>query len=133
MNVDLNAYKKFVDGVTSDASKDLEVLIVRLQELNKIVNIARLLTAASGLSSESGEFHEIVKKCVYQGKPLTEETKFHLMRELGDIIWYWAQACIALGLDPNTVIAENVHKLESRYPGGTFDVYHSENRQQGDL
>lgn len=133
MNVDLNAYKQFVDGVTSQPSKDLGQLIAVMTELNQSINVPRLLTAGIGLASESGEFDEIVKKTVFQGKPWNEDVRFHLKRELGDIIWYWTQACLALGFDPNEVIAENVAKLESRYPGGNFDVYHSENRKQGDL
>lgn len=133
MNVDLNAYKQFVDGVTSQPSKDLGQLIAVMTELNKSVNVPRLLTAGIGLASESGEFDEIVKKTIFQGKPWNEDVRFHLMRELGDVAWYWIQACLALDLDPNDVIAENVAKLESRYPGGNFDVYHSENRKQGDL
>jgi hypothetical protein len=56
-----------------------------------------------------------------------------MKRELGDIAWYWANACNALGLDPNLVLAENVNKLESRYPGGKFDAHYSENRKEGDL
>jgi NTP pyrophosphatase (non-canonical NTP hydrolase) len=133
MNVDLNAYAQFVDGVTSGPSKDLELLIERMRELNNSFNVPRLLTAGVGLASESGEFDEIVKKLTFQGKPWNEDVRFHLKRELGDIIFYWIEACMALGLDPNEIIAENVNKLESRYPGGKFDVYHSENRQQGDL
>jgi NTP pyrophosphatase (non-canonical NTP hydrolase) len=92
-----------------------------------------LLTAAIGLSSEGGEFSEIVKKMAFQGKPYNEDTRFHMKRELGDIIWYWINACRALGYDPNEVIAENVTKLEARYPGGTFDPFYSENRKEGDL
>ena len=86
-----------------------------------------------GLSSETGELAEIVKKVTFQGKPLTGETLFHMKRELGDIIWYWVNMCRALELDPNDVIAENVEKLKARYPGGKFDVFHSEHRQSGDL
>ena len=95
--------------------------------------MALLLTGAIGIASEGGEFSEIVKKCIFQGKPLDDETKFHAKRELGDIAWYWINSCRALGLDPNEVIAENVNKLKKRYPGGEFDVYYSENRKQGDL
>ena len=97
------------------------------------VNIALLLTGAIGIASEGGEFSEIVKKCIFQGKPLDDETKFHIKRELGDIAWYWINSCRALNLDPNEVLAENVNKLKSRYPGGEFDVHYSENRQKGDL
>ncbi|MBK93575.1 MAG: pyrophosphatase [Rickettsiales bacterium] len=97
------------------------------------INMSLLLTGGIGLSSETGEFNEIIKKCIFQGKPLNDETVFHCKRELGDIIWYWINSCRALGLDPNEVIEENVNKLKSRYPGGEFDVHYSENRQKGDL
>ncbi len=131
--VDLNKYKEFVEGVTSDESNDYGFLQARLHELNDEVNIALLLTGATGIASEGGEFSEIVKKCVFQGKPMDDETIFHCKRELGDIIWYWINSCRALGLDPNEVVSENVNKLKSRYPGGEFDVHYSENRKEGDL
>ena len=133
MNVDLNRYQNFVEQVTSSESNNLLMLHSRLTELNKKVNISLLLTGSIGLASEGGEFSEIVKKCVFQGKPMDDDTIFHAKRELGDIMWYWINSCRALGLDPNEVIAENVKKLEARYPGGEFDVYHSENRKEGDL
>lgn len=133
MNVDLLKYQDFVKTVTSNSSEDLESLIVRLRELNEIVNASLLLTAGIGLASEGGEFDEIVKKCVFQGKPMDGDTIHHMKRELGDIAWYWVSACRAIGVDPNAVIAENVEKLKARYPGGEFDVYYSENRQEGDL
>jgi len=135
LNADLNKYKDFVAEVTSLESNSTMVLNNTMIELEKEsgVNIALLLTGAIGMASEGGEFSEIVKKCVFQGKPLNDETIFHAKRELGDIAWYWINSCRALGLDPNEVIAENVKKLEARYPGGKFDVYYSENRQEGDL
>jgi NTP pyrophosphatase (non-canonical NTP hydrolase) len=97
------------------------------------INVPLLLTACLGLAAESGEFIEIPKKMFFQGKPLNEENLFHMKRELGDIMWYWINACRALNLNPNEVIEENVNKLKARYPGGEFDVYQSENRQQGDI
>lgn len=137
MTIDLNRYSKFVAGVTSKESMNYDFLHKRIEELRNqtdpIFNPSLLLTASTGLGSESGEFQEIVKKVFFQGKPMNEETRFHAKRELGDIIWYWTNACTALGLDPNEVIEENVNKLQSRYPGGQFDVHYSENRQQGDL
>ena len=135
MQVDLNRYSKFVETVTSEASNDTEKFIERLRELeqNENLNIALLNTASTGLASEGGEFSEIVKKMMFQGKAFSEENRFHMKRELGDIFWYWINACRALNYDPNEVIAENVAKLESRYPGGSFDVYYSENRKEGDL
>lgn len=131
--IDLNRYTEFVSVVTSAESNDTEALINRMRELDKDTNVALLATAAIGLASEGGEFNEIVKKMLFQGKPFNEDNRFHLMRELGDIIWYWTNACRALGYDPNEVVAENVRKLEARYPGGKFDAYYSENRKEGDL
>ena len=133
MNVDLNRYLDFVGEVTSSESNNVLMLHSRLTELNKKVNISLLLTGSIGLASEGGEFSEIVKKCVFQGKPLDDDTIFHCKRELGDIMWYWINSCRALDLDPNEVIAENVEKLKARYPDGEFDVYYSENRKEGDL
>ncbi len=131
--IDLNKYKEFVEAVTSAESNELAPLTQRLSDLDSTVNIALLMTGAVGLASEGGEFSEIVKKCVFQGKPMEDETIFHMKRELGDIMWYWISACRALGLDPNEVVEENVNKLKARYPGGEFDVHYSENRQDGDL
>ena len=131
--IDLNRYTEFVGTVTSAESNDTEALITRMRELDKDTNVALLTTAAIGLASEGGEFNEIVKKMLFQGKPFNQDNRFHLMRELGDIIWYWTNACRALGYDPNEVVAENVRKLESRYPGGTFNAWYSENRMDGDI
>lgn len=132
-HIDLNKYENFVKEVTSDSSENLDSLVENLENLNEKVNISLLLTGAIGLSSESGEFNEIVKKCAFQGKPLNDETIFHMKRELGDIIWYWINSCRSIGVDPNDVIQENIKKLESRYPGGTFDAFYSENRKENDL
>ena len=134
-NVDLNKYKDFVEKVTSLQSNETGGLTAKLEELEKDsgVNMALLLTGAIGIASEGGEFAEIVKKCIFQGKPLDADTVFHAKRELGDIAWYWINSCRALGLDPNDVLDENVNKLKSRYPGGEFDVHFSENRKDGDL
>jgi NTP pyrophosphatase (non-canonical NTP hydrolase) len=135
MQVDLNKYTDFVNSVTSEPTNDVEALIARLRELQTEpnLNISLLMNSGTGLASEGGEFNEIVKKIVYQGKQFNEEARFHMARELGDVIWYWANACRALGYDPNEIIAENVNKLKSRYPGGEFDVHYSENRNPGDL
>jgi len=131
--IDLNRYGYFVSQVTSQESQNNRKLTQKLEELDKDINIALLLTGGIGLASEGGEFNEIIKKCVFQGKPLNEDTIFHMKRELGDIMWYWINACRALDLDPNDVIEENVRKLEARYPGGKFDAHYSENRKDGDL
>lgn len=134
-NIDLNKYKDFVQAVTSEESNSKVAMQNRMEaiEVDSGVNTALLLTGAIGIASEGGEFSEIVKKCIFQGKPMDAETQFHIKRELGDIIWYWINSCRALGLDPNDVVAENVNKLKARYPGGEFDVYYSENRKEGDL
>lgn len=138
--IDLNKYKEFVAGVTSAQSNDVSCFVEAIHNLERQaaihgiqLNFPLLMTASIGLASEGGEFSEIVKKMAFQGKPYTEENRFHMKRELGDIIWYWINACRALGYDPNEVIAENVTKLESRYPGGKFDPFYSENRKEGDL
>lgn len=136
MQVDLNKYSDFVKEVTSGASNNTADFLDRVDSLSHEdinVNIALLLTSAIGLAAEGGEFCEIPKKIVFQGKPLDEAAVFHMKRELGDVMWYWVNACRALNLDPNEVIAENVKKLEARYPGGSFDVHYSENRKAGDL
>lgn len=136
MNIDLNKYTEFVNQVTSGSSNSINTLnerVVELESQNTGVNLSLLLTAAIGMPAEVGEFSEIPKKIFFQGKPLNDESVFHMKRELGDIIWYWINACRALNLDPNEVIAENVKKLESRYPGGSFDPFYSENRKAGDL
>ena len=131
--VDFNKYLNFVDGVTSDPSKDYNSFIDSLQLLDKQgSNINRLLTAAVGISAEGGEFMEIVKKMVFQGKPWNDDNREHLIIELGDVLWYVAQACMALEVPFDDVVAGNVEKLKKRYPGGEFNVYHSENRAEGD-
>jgi NTP pyrophosphatase (non-canonical NTP hydrolase) len=133
--IDLNKYKEFVEQVTSVESNHTGTMIERLQNIHSTtdVNPALLLTAAIGLAAETGEFAELPKKIVFQGKPCDGDTIFHMKRELGDIMWYWVNACRALNLDPNDVIEENVNKLKSRYPDGEFDVHYSENRKSGDL
>lgn len=130
----LNNYLDFVDEITSPVSKNDDLFVNRIQELHALgVDVARLTTAGIGLASEGGEFNEIVKKILFHGKEYSEENVFHMKRELGDIIWYWANACNALGFDPNEVLEENVRKLEKRYPGGKFSIWHSENRQENDI
>ena len=131
--VDFNKYSEFVDAVTSDESKDFVTLADRLVELDKKgANIERLLTAGVGLNAEAGEFLEIIKKMIFQGKPWSEENREHLVIELGDAIWYIANACMALEVSFDEVVKLNVEKLKKRYPGGQFDVYYSENREEGD-
>ena len=132
--VDFEKYSKFVDAVTSDESKDFLALSDRLVMLDeKGANIERLLTAGVGLNAEAGEFLEIVKKMIFQGKPWDDANREHLIIESGDVIWYAANACMALDISFEDVVARNVTKLEKRYPGGQFDVYYSEHREEDDL
>ena len=134
MTVDTKKYIEFVYGVTSAPSQDSDVLQERISELVLGgADVSHLLTAALGLTAESGEFTEIVKKILLQGKPYNEENVFHMKRELGDICWYIAQACMALDTTFDEIIEMNVEKLKARYPGGEFDVHKSENRKTGDL
>ena len=132
--VNTDAYLEFVNAVTSEPSKNADAFEYRIQELRgEGFETHRLLTAAVGMSAEAGEFTEIVKKIIFQGKPVNEENLFHLKRELGDIMWYVAQACMGLNVSLDEVIEMNVDKLKARYPGGEFDVHQSENRRQGDV
>ena len=134
MTIDFDKYSLFVDAVTSDSSKDFVYLADRLVELDrKGANIERLTTAGVGLAAESGEFLEIVKKMVFQGKPWDEHNRKHLIIELGDVMWYVAQACLALDISFDEVIEGNIKKLEKRYPGGKFDINYSEVRAEDDL
>ena len=132
-HIQFERYTEFVDAVTSDASKDFVALADRMVELDeKGANIERLLTSAVGINAEGGEFMEIVKKMVFQEKPWNDDNREHLIIELGDLMWYVAQACMALNVSFDDVIARNVQKLEKRYPEGAFDVYFSENRAADD-
>ena len=132
--VDFSRYADFVDGVTSNPSKDYKSFLDAIKYLDgEGSNIHRLLTAAVGISAEGGEFMEIVKKMVFQGKPWNDDNRKHLTIELGDVMWYVMQACMALDISLDDVIAGNVEKLKKRYPGGEFNVYQSENRAEGDL
>ena len=135
MTEDTEKYIDFVHGVTSTESLDYAALLTRMNklELEDDCNLSQLLTAALGLTAESGEFTEIVKKIILQGKPYNEDNVFHMKRELGDICWYIAQACMALDTTFDEIIEMNVDKLKKRYPGGEFNVHQSENRKAGDL
>ena len=134
MTVDTKKYIDFVAGVTSMPSQDSAILQARIDELvANGADVPHLLTAALGLTAESGEFTEVVKKILLQGKPYNEDNVFHMKRELGDICWYLAQACMALDTTFDEIIEMNVDKLKARYPGGEFDVHKSENRREGDL
>jgi NTP pyrophosphatase (non-canonical NTP hydrolase) len=129
-----NDYAKFVVSTTSDESLHTLALISRLHTLQgeHKLEFSQLLTASIGMQAESGEFSEVIKKIIFQGKEFNEDERFHLMRELGDVLWYWVQGCTALGYTPQEVMEENINKLESRYPNG-FEVAKSEFRQQGDI
>ena len=135
MTVDTEKYLDFVEGVTSEPSKDFAKLLARMTELEATgdADLPHLLTAALGLTAESGEFTEVVKKIILQGKPYNEDNVFHMKRELGDICWYIAQACMALDTSFDEIIEMNVDKLKKRYPGGEFDVSKSEHRKEGDI
>jgi NTP pyrophosphatase (non-canonical NTP hydrolase) len=133
MTIDFNRYEEFVAAVTSNASTNFVDFADRIGELDREgANIERLLTAGVGINAEGGEFLEIVKKMVFQGKPWNEDNREHLIIELGDLLWYVAQATMALDISFDEVIATNVKKLEKRYPEGSFDIYFSENRKAGD-
>ncbi len=132
MTSNFDKYTQFVNSVTSIPSQDSDAFIYRLQELGGDVAIQRLLTAAVGISAEGGEFMEIVKKMIFQGKPANADNLEHLKIELGDVMWYVAQACMALEIDMDEVLDTNIKKLEKRYEDGHFSEYYSENRKAGD-
>ena len=146
--IDLNKYRDFVEAVTSDPSNDLTTFIDRMDRLDANyelnaetgvmehgpdINVPLLITACFGLAAESGEFIEIPKKILFQGKPLTHDNVTHMAKELGDVMWYWVNAARAINIDPNQIIQMNIEKLQARYPGGSFDAHYSENRKVGDL
>ena len=132
--IEPNKYIEFVRQTTSPASSEYSKLVERLNELEgQGADVSRLMTAAFGMSAEAGEFTEVVKKIFLQGKPYTEENVFHMKRELGDLCWYLAQACMALDITFEQVLEMNYEKLSARYPAGAFDVYRSENRKDGDV
>ena len=136
-SVDLSNYRDFVLEVTSEVSLwhiDFKDRLDQLQYESPFeINWPELITAAIGIQAETGEFSEVVKKCLFQGKDMNEDARFHAMRELGDVIWYWIHAVNALGYQPDDVIRENIRKLEKRYPGGHFEVKRSEVREEGDI
>tara|TARA_B100000579_G_C22627796_1_gene755053 strand:- start:292 stop:696 length:405 start_codon:yes stop_codon:yes gene_type:complete len=131
----INDYAKFVDTTTSNESKSEYAFgehFMRLGRQHPNIGWSRLMTSAIGMLAESGEFTEVMKKILFQGKEMNEENRFHMKRELGDILWYWIQGCIALGYTPDEVMDENIKKLEARYPNG-FEVARSEKREIGDI
>ncbi len=131
----INDYAKFVDSTTSRESKNFLAFIdstSKLEAQEDWINVPRVLTSAIGMLAESGEFTEVLKKMIFQGKPLNDDQRFHMKRELGDILWYWIQGCMALGYTPDEVMDENIKKLEARYPNG-FEVARSETREIGDI
>ena len=133
MTINFNRYEEFVSAVTSEASTNFVDFADRIGELDREgANIERLLTSGVGINAEGGEFLEIIKKMIFQGKPWDKDNKEHLIIELGDLMWYVAQACMALEVSFDEVIERNVKKLEKRYPGGKFDVHYSETRKKGD-
>jgi len=126
-------YVKFVNQVTSDESKNHVAFINRIKDLEETSEMHRLLTAAVGMSAEGGEFLEIVKKMIFQGKPYNDDNVRHLKIELGDVLWYVAQACMALDISLDEITDMNIDKLSKRFPDGHFSEYYSENRKEGDL
>ena len=133
MTIKFERYEEFVSAVTSEASTNFVDFADRIGDLDRQgANIERLLTAGVGINAEGGEFLEIIKKMVFQGKPWNEDNREHLIIELGDIMWYVAQATMALDISFDEVIETNVNKLKKRYPGGEFNVHNSEVRAAGD-
>jgi len=120
-------YPNFVDYVLSEQSKDSQAFLESFEETNHNVNLPRLMTGAIGLSSESGEYLDVVKKILFQGKQLDDVTKNKLINELGDVLFYLTVSLIALNITLEEVLESNISKLSERYPEG-FDVKISESR-----
>jgi len=132
--IDSQKYIDFVKQTTSPASSDFSQLINRMNELNdEGVKLTHLLTFALGTSAEMGEAVEIIKKCLLQGKPFDDESKKWILKECSDSLWYFAQFCIAMDVTFEDIMQINYEKLSARYPEGTFSVYRSENRKEGDI
>ena len=130
----LEEYTIFVDKVTSESSKSTKKMKERIDFINSSgVEVSRLLTAGIGLSGEVGEFNEIIKKTIFQSKSFDSETHEHIKRELGDIMWYVAQACLALKVDLVDVINTNKEKLSKRFPQKRFNERDDANRDSGDV
>ena len=120
-SVDFQKYSEFVNAVTSDASTDFLALSDRLVELDeKGANIERLLTAGVGINAEGGEFLEIIKKMIFQGKPFNADNKEHMIIELGDLMWYVTQACMALEVSLDALILTVLELvIDNLVPGGS--------------
>lgn len=88
-----------------------------------------LINSVMGLCGESGEAIDIVKKWLAHGHELDRE---HLIKELGDVAWYLAEAATALDIPLEDVLQANIDKLKKRYPDG-FETKRSQIRLQGDL
>lgn len=89
----------------------------------------RILNGVLGLTGESGECADVVKKFLFHGHDLD---KAHLAKELGDVAWYLAVSAEAIGYDLQTILQMNVDKLKARYPEG-FDSERSRHREEGDI
>lgn len=132
--INTNDYSRFVSSVTSAPSTYYEDLVERLNELNESgVNVPKLMTSYTGICAEAGEYAEVVKKILFQGKPYNEDNVFHMKREIGDILFYISLACEALGFSIDEALQMNVEKLSARYPNGLFEANKSENRAEGDV
>lgn len=130
----LEEYTDFVDKVTSEASKSSDKMRERINYLNsKDIEMSRLLTAGIGLSGEVGEFNEIIKKIMFQEKTFDVVAHEHMRRELGDIMWYVAQACLALKVDLVDIINGNKDKLSKRFPQKQFNKKFDASRSKGDV
>ena len=134
ITVDLDKYSKFVQVMTSAPSKKFDAYVERINGLNEEgCDVSRLNTAAIGIVAEAGEFAEIVKKILFQGKEYNQDNIDHMIIELGDILWYISQAATALGVRLDDILLGNTMKLLKRYPDGEFDVLKSEYRAPNDL
>ena len=116
-----------IDKTASDEYLNFDAFLTAIAEADEDIHM--LLGAGIGLSGEVGEFNEILKKHVWQGREFDAD---HAKKELGDIYWYFALACKALDTTPEEIEKLITDKLMKRYEGGTFTVAQSNNRKIDD-
>ena len=114
---------------TNDGNHSIRLLNIAYSDVVSNCNIPEAINACLGLSGETGELLDMVKKWIFHEKELDMD---HAQKELGDVMWYVAMFCHAMGWKLDDILKKNIEKLKARYPQG-FDVQLSANRKEGDL
>lgn len=118
-------YCAFANSITSEFGKDDKLFQKKIEELSNILsgNYSRLDNAISGIAGEAGEIADLWKKIKFHGKDFDDENKEKLIKELGDMFWYLAQASLALDIPMEEIINKNIEKLKTRHPNGFNKEY----------